>query len=151
MRQFLHITLAVLLLSSVLPAAAQNNGKQPNRQWTKEMLEYKHDFIAEQTEMTQAQRDKFMPLYEAMEKEIYNLNHTAREQARKLSDTKAKVSDQEYYNTAKTMSQIKTKEGEIEIKYFDKFAKILNKKQMFLLKQAEIRFSRQMLSKGKKK
>ena len=144
--------MAVLLLSSVLPATAQNNGKQPNRQWTKEMLEYKHDFIAEQTEMTQAQRDKFMPLYEAMEKEIYNLNHTTREQARKLSaDTKGKVSDQEYFNTAKSMSQLKVKEGEIECKYFDKFAKILNKKQMFLLKQAEIRFSRQMISKGKKK
>ncbi len=151
MKQFLHITLAVVLLSTAMIATAQNTDKKQHRQWTKEMLDYKHDFIAEQTDMSPAQRDKFMPLYEAMEKEIYNLNHNARVQARKLADAKTKATDQEYFNTAKAMSQVKVKEGEIESKYFDKFAKILSKKQMFQLKQAEIQFSRQMLSKGKKK
>ena len=114
------------------------------------MLDYKHDFIAEQTEMTQAQREKFMPLYEAMEKEIFAVNRTAREQARKVSGS-PKVSDQEYANAARAMSQVKVKEGEIEGRYFEKFSKILSKKQLFQLKQAEIKFTRQMISKGKKK
>ena len=48
------------------------------------------------------------------------------------------------------MSQVKVKEGEIEGRYFERFSKILSKKQMFLLKQAEMKFTRQMYSQGKR-
>ena len=48
------------------------------------------------------------------------------------------------------MANVKAKEGEIENKYFEKYAKILTKKQLFLLKQAEVKFTRQMVSKGKR-
>ena len=43
------------------------------------------------------------------------------------------------------------REGEIEAKYFDKFSKILSKKQLYQLKQAEVKFTREMLGKKKKK
>ena len=146
-KKLLHLALAVMLLGISLPAIAQTKSSG----WTKEMLDYKHDFIAEQTEMTQAQRDKFMPLYEAMEKEIYKANLAAREHARKVSHTSRKVSDQEYATAARAMSQAKLKEGDIEARYFEKFAKILSSKQLFQLKQAERKFTRQMLSRGKRK
>jgi len=125
--------------------------KNNRRQWTKEMLDYKHDFIAKQTEMTDAQREKFMPLYEAMEKEIYAANSDARNQAKKVSASNRKLSDQEYGNAARAMSNVKVKEGEIESRYFEKFSKILSQKQMFQLKQAEVKFTRQMISRGKRK
>ena len=152
MKRISFIAIAAMLLLSLNTAWAKDkNHANANRsQWTQEMLDYKHDFIAEQTEMTQAQREKFMPLYEAMEKEIFAVNRTAREQARKVSGS-PKVSDQEYANAARAMSQVKVKEGEIEGRYFEKFSKILSKKQLFQLKQAEIKFTRQMISKGKKK
>ena len=93
--------------------------------------------------------DNFMPLYEAMEKEIYSVYRNAREQAKKVSGNR-KVSDEEYVNAARAMASVKAKEGEIENKYFEKYAKILSKKQLFLLKQAEMKFTRQMVAKGKK-
>lgn len=150
MKRISFIAIAAMLLLSLNTAWAKDNNNANRSQWTKEMLEYKHDFIAEQTEMTQAQRDKFMPLYEAMEKEVFAVHRTAREQAKKISST-AKASDQDYANAARAMSQVKVKEGEIEGRYFDKFSKILSKKQMFQLKQAELKFSKQMLSRGKKR
>jgi Spy/CpxP family protein refolding chaperone len=134
-----------MLLMSFLPATAKDNSN--NSQWAQEMLNYKHDFIAEQTGMTQAQRDKFMPMYEAMEKEIFAVHRTAREQAKKISTT-TKASDQDYANAARAMSQVKVKEGEIEGRYFERFSKILSKKQMFLLKQAEMKFTLQKYSLG---
>lgn len=152
MRRLPLIALAALLMccSSVASAKDAAGKSRSNRsQWTQEMLDYKHDFIAEQTEMTQAQRDKFMPLYEAMEKEVFAAHRTAREQAKKVSSSKA--TDQDYATAARAMSQVKVKEGEIEGRYFEKFSKILSKKQMFQLKQAEMKFSRQMLSRGNKK
>ena len=115
----------------------------------KEKLEQKHEFIVKETGMSQAQRDKFMPLYEAMEKEIYNANHNAREQAKKISASN-KVSDDEYARAAKNLSETKSKEAEIENRYFNQYAKILTKKQLFLLKYAEIKFYRQMTEKKKK-
>ena len=152
MKRISFIAIAAMLLLRLNTAWAKDkNHTNANRsQWTQEMLDYKHDFIAEQTEMTQAQRDKFMPLYEAMEKEVFAVHRTAREQAKKISST-TKASDQDYANAARAMSQVKVKEGEIEGRYFDKFSKILSKKQMFQLKQAELKFSKQMLSRGKKR
>lgn len=152
MKRISFIAIAAMLMLSLNTAWAKDkNHNNANRsQWTQEMLDYKHDFIAEQTEMTQAQRDKFMPLYEAMEKEVFAVHRTAREQAKKISST-TKASDQDYANAARAMSQVKVKEGEIEGRYFDKFSKILSKKQMFQLKQAELKFSKQMLSRGKKR
>lgn len=147
MKRTSFIALAIMLLMSFLPATAKDNSN--NSQWAQEMLNYKHDFIAEQTGMTQAQRDKFMPMYEAMEKEIFAVHRTAREQAKKISTT-TKASDQDYANAARAMSQVKVKEGEIEGRYFERFSKILSKKQMFLLKQAEMKFTRQMYSQGKR-
>ena len=152
MKRISFIAIAAMLLLSLNTAWAKdkNHTNANHSQWTQEMLDYKHDFIAEQTEMTQAQRDKFMPLYEAMEKEVFAVHRTAREQAKKISST-TKASDQDYANAARAMSQVKVKEGEIEGRYFDKFSKILSKKQMFQLKQAELKFSKQMLSRGKKR
>lgn len=146
MRTNLKIVLFLLMLTA---CACNMQAQDKKRQWTKEMLENKHEFIVKETGMSQAQRAKFMPLYEAMEKEIYNVNHNAREQAKKINSSK-KVSDEEYAKAAKAIAEVKSKEGEIETRYFNQYSKILTKKQLFLLKQAEIKFVRQMMSKGKK-
>ncbi len=96
MKRISFIAIAAMLMLSLNTAWAKDkNHTNANRsQWTQEMLDYKHDFIAEQTEMTQAQREKFMPLYEAMEKEVFAVHRTAREQAKKISST-TKASDQD--------------------------------------------------------
>lgn len=146
MKKTLHIALLMVMLTTSLFTVQAADNKP--RQWTKDMLEYKHDFIVKETNMTQAQRDKFMPHYEAMEKEIFAIHRNAREQAKKVKS--GKVSDQDYAKAARVMAEVKAKEGEIETKYFDIFSTILTKKQLFLLKQAEIKFTRQMVSKGKK-
>ena len=56
--------------------------------------------------------------------------------------TKLGISNME---AAKLMVDVKTKEARIETEYFEKFAKILDSRQLFLLKRAETRFSRNML------
>ena len=138
-----------LLLLMFMTCMGTVNAAEKNRQWTKEMLEYKHDYIVKTTGMSQAQREKFMPIYEAMEKEIFSVYRNAREQSKKVTATNRKVSDEEYANAAKVISEVKSKIREIEIRYFNQFAKILTKKQLFLLKQAELKFTRDMVKKKK--
>ena len=146
MKNFYQIALFLLLLSAcVCNVQAQGN----KRHWTKEMLDYKHEYIVKETAMTQAQRTKFLPLYEAMEKEIFVAYRNARNQAKKVNSN-SKVGDDDYYNAAKAMSEVKYKVGEIECRYFNQFAKILSKKQLFILKNAEVKFTRDVVGKKRK-
>lgn len=122
---------------------------QDRSKWTTEMLEAKHKMLIEEMGLTPSQQDQFMPLYEAMEREIYSTNRDARALATAVEKKKA-PSDSEYAQAAEALSRIKVREGEIEAKYFEKFSRILSKRQLFLLKQAENKFTRKML-RGRKK
>ena len=88
--------------------------------------------------------------FDTYEKEIYKTNRDARTLAANVEKKKS-ASDSEYFQAAEALSRAKIREGEIEAKYFPKFAKILSKKQMFLLKQAEVKFTRTMIRGGKRK
>lgn len=134
--------LLILLATIALVASAQGNKK-----WAQEMLEAKHKMLIEQVELTEAQQKAFMPIYEEMEKEIYQTNRTARQQAAAVAKKGATATEADYQQAAEALSNAKVKEGEIEAKYFAKFTKVLSKKQLFLLKQAENNFTRSMLQK----
>ena len=129
----------LLILLATLTSTAQDRSK-----WANEMLEAKHKMLIEEVGLTPTQQDQFMPLYEAMEREIYATNRDARALATNVEKKKS-PSDSEYLQAAEALSRIKVREGEIEAKYFEKFSKILSKRQLFLLKQAENKFTRTML------
>ncbi|MBR6284329.1 MAG: hypothetical protein IKR25_08575 [Muribaculaceae bacterium] len=136
----------LLLVSLVmLSVSAQGN----RTKWGSEMLEAKHKMIIEEVGLTPTQQEQFMPVYEEMEKEIYQTNRDARTLAKNVEQKKS-PSDAEYAQAAEALSRAKVREGEIEAKYFEKFAKMLSKKQLFLLKQAEAKFTRTMLRNRKK-
>ena len=115
-----------------------------------DMYQAKHEMIIQELGLTQTQQKQFMPLYEQMEREIYEVNRNARALANEV-EKKKNPSDRDYEAAASALSNTRVREGEIEAKYFDKFAKILSKKQLFQLKQAEVKFTREMLSKKRKK
>ncbi len=134
----------ILILLATLTAGAQDRSK-----WANEMLEAKHKMLIEEVGLTPTQQEQFMPLYEAMEREIYTTNRDARALAANVEKKKAPT-DNDYAQAAEALSRAKMREGEIEAKYFEKFSKILSKRQLFLLKQAENKFTRNML-RGRKR
>lgn len=134
----------ILIILATITAGAQDRSK-----WANEMLEAKHKMLIEEVGLTPNQQEQFMPLYEAMEREIYNTNRDARALAASVEKKKAPT-DSEYAQAAEALSRAKMREGEIEAKYFEKFSKILSKRQLFLLKQAENKFTRTML-RGRKR
>lgn len=134
--------LFTILIIAIVALGA--NGQNNRSKWGQEMLEAKHQMIIKDVGLTQTQQDQFMPLYQEMEKEIYQTNRDARKLASEIEKKKS-PSDSEYMQAAEALSRAKVREGEIEAKYFDKFSKVLSKKQMFLLKQTETKFTRTML------
>ncbi len=145
MKRLLTILIATLVIASAV--TAQNKGRS---KFATDMYQAKHEMIIEELGLTQSQQKQFMPLYEQMEREIYQVNRNARALANEV-EKKKNPSDRDYEVAASALSNTRVQEGDIEAKYFEKFSKILSKKQLFLLKQTERKFTQEMLSKKRKK
>ena len=144
MKRIVSILILTIALSSAV--MAQNN----RTKFATDMYQAKHEMIIQEVGLTQTQQKQFMPLYEQMEREIYEVNRNARALAAEV-EKKKNPSDRDHEAAASALSNTRVQEGEIEAKYFEKFSKILSKRQLFLLKMAEAKFTRQMLSKKKGK
>jgi Spy/CpxP family protein refolding chaperone len=136
----------VVILALVLAMASTVLAQNSRSKFAADMYQAKHEMIIEELGLTMTQQKQFMPLYEQMEREIYQVNRNARALASEV-EQKKNPTDREYEAAASALSSTRMREGEIEAKYFDKFSKILSKKQLFQLKQTEVRFTREMLSK----
>ena len=140
------VTILIIALAFSTAVSAQNS----RTKFTTDMYQAKHEMIIQELGLTPTQQKQFMPLYEQMEREVYQVNRNARALAAEV-EKKKNPSDRDYEVAASALSNTRVQEGEIEAKYFEKFSKILTKKQLFQLKQAEGKFTREMLSKKKKR
>ena len=139
----------ILMLMAVVSLSVIAQDKSYSK-WTSKMLKQKHEFIVKTAKITPEQERQFMPIYEKMEQEIYQLNVQSRDAANRVAENRA-ATDDDYAQAALMMAGVKQKEGEIELRYHEQFAQILSKKQMFLLKRAEKKFTRDMIQKKNKK
>lgn len=114
--------------------------------WEKEMRQYKNDFIVKSLDITDAQKAKFLPLYNKMDDEIRCLNMQTMQLARTVKTKGASATDLEKEKAAEAQFELKGKEGAIEMKYFKEFRSILSPEQLFKLKGAERNFSRQLMN-----
>ena len=145
MKRLLTILIATLVIASAMTAQTKGRSK-----FATDMYQAKHEMIIEELGLTQTQQKQFMPLYEQMEREIYQVNRNARALANEV-EKKKNPSDRDYEVAASALSNTRVQEGDIEAKYFEKFSKILSKKQLFQLKQTERKFTQEMLSKKRKR
>lgn len=145
MKRIVSILITLLVLASAM--TAQNKAQS---KFATDMYQAKHEMIIEELGLTPTQQKQFMPLYEQMEREVYQVNRNARALANEV-EKKKNPSDRDYEAAASALSRTRVQEGEIESKYFEKFSKILSKKQLFQLKQTERKFTQEMISKKRKK
>ena len=132
------------LIATALTAFAQTNKDQRTR-WMNEVRNQKYEFIIKETDMTKEQQEDFLPIYKEMEKAIFTANQEARALELKVSN-QTRTSEAEYAAAALMLARVKQREGDIEMEYYQKFERILSKKQLFQLKRAENKFTQYMLS-----
>ena len=149
-----HLIIAITTIALSLPIQAQKKKvtSRPNQtEWIKGVREYKYDMLIKEVELTKEQQDAFLPLYQQMEEEIIKSNKEVRDLEHKISTSKEALSDLEYGIAAEAMSNVNMVNAQIEAEYFKKFADILSKKQLFLLKRAESRFAKSINKKKTRK
>lgn len=151
MKRCYILLLIIALMSNLSSISAQcKSNKQDRQKWFKEMREYKHSFLAKELGLNEDQQSEFFPVYDAMETELHKNGKEVRQLERKLKKSED-VSDIEYEKAAEAMFELKGKEHAIEMSYFEKFKNILTKKQLFLLKGAERKFTQSIMKHHNKK
>lgn len=143
MKAKLYIIAALIV--TALTAFAQTNNKDQRTRWMNEVRNQKYEFIIKETDMTKEQQEDFLPIYKEMEKAIFTANQEARALELKVSN-QTRTSEAEYAAAALMLARVKQREGDIEMEYYQKFERILSKKQLFQLKRAENKFTQYMLS-----
>lgn len=145
MRSITLFTLIASLLLQCTAAMAQRPDNDEREKWFKEMRDYKHSFLAKELDLSRDQQRKFFPLYDDMEDETFRLMNETRQLEEKVTRDGDNVSDIEYEKAAEALFEQKSKEGEIEKAYMKKFQPILTKKQLFMLKGTERKFTRDIM------
>lgn len=142
--------IAFLIAAILMPLSitAQSSAAQRAR-WMEQIRKTKFEFFTKEVNLSKDQQTQLFPLYEEMEKAIYKMNSEA-EALMKKTAANANATDTEYEATATAAAKTTLRQGEIELEYFNKFSKFLSKKQLFLLKQAEDKFTQYLLKQRRK-
>lgn len=143
-QRFLIATLLLLGLMAADMNAQSALSENDRSRWLSEIREYKHEFLAKDLELTREQQRDFFPLYDSMEDEVERINSETRALESKVSESK-EASDLEIENASRTIFEQKRAEGQVEMTYFDKFKEILSPRQLLRLKNAERRFTQQLV------
>lgn len=128
------------------PARPDERGDKGSREkWFKEVRELKHQFLIKELGLKKEQQQEFFNLYDKMEEENFKVQAETRAMERRVNELGDKASDLEYEKAADALFEAKQKEGEIDLKYRNEFKKVLSPQQMFRLKSAERKFTRELM------
>lgn len=150
-RKFALLILFVATIAGTVPAAAQRNANkgQHNKEWYLELRQLKHDFLKKELKLTRDQENAFFPLYDRMDDELFAVAEDTRSLERRIK-AKTDATDVELEAAARATFEQKRKESDIELKYFEEFKKILSKRQLLNLKEAERRLNRKLVEHARK-
>lgn len=140
------ILLTIALASATAGIMAQRPVERPaeRARWYAEMRDYKHSFLTRELKLSHEQQAAFFEVYDAMDDEISKLNSDTRDLERKVSGA-GEASDVEIESAARAVYGQKSAEGDIELRYFDKFKEILTPQQLLNLRNAERKFTQQLV------
>lgn len=118
--------------------------------WLAELRQYKHDFIAKELSLSTDQQEAFFPLYDEMEDQLNDVAQEVRDLEVSINNSPTASAD-EVQAAAFALFDQKRRESVIELLYFEKFKDTLTPKQLFRLKNAERKFTQQLVKHHRRK
>ena len=106
--------------------------------------------MADRLKLTDEQKAKFVPVYEEMDERTAKIERETRQMEREVRKKGAQATDTEYEKAAEALTELKGKQGAIEMEYLPKFKSILTKEQLFKMKGAERDFMRELMDRHRK-
>lgn len=128
-----------LLISCVGMAWAHDDDSSKRDKMFREVQQFKMKYLAQEMELTEAQKEKFFPLYEEMSASRQKCFERAVTLDRKLKHSKD-ASEEEYQNVTNAFNTANTQWAEEERQFNQRFSEFLSSKQMYKMKEAEQNF-----------
>lgn len=132
----------------VATAQKRANDDDRRKEWMSEMRNFKHEFYKKDLNLTREQESAFFSAMDRMDDELIHIGEETRQLERKVNADRD-ASDTEMESAARTLFEQKKREADIELKYFEEYKTILNKRQLLKLKETERRFNRALLGRSK--
>lgn len=142
MTKHLLLILALIIGCCASSFAQKHDGKK-GENMMKELREFKVKFIAQEIDLKDDQKARFVELYNEMCDKRVEAMRDAWKMERELKNNK-NATEADYQAVTDAMTKAKAKDATIEKSYDDKFAKFLTQKQIFKMKEAENEFRKKM-------
>lgn len=137
------IFIVTMLLAGFGLAFSQDEDPAKREKMFREFQEFKMNYLAREMDLSEAQKKKFIEVYEDMTKSRLECFKEAKEKERKLKrDTNA--SEEEYKEASEALAKANAKWSDEEKAYNEKFSEFLTQKQIFKMREAENNFKSKM-------
>ena len=149
MRRIFTLIIGMLMF---IPVFAQNKHErtEDHSRMIQEYREYKMKLIAQELDLKGETRNKFFETYQQMCNERGPVMHKLGEARRKIKYQK-NLSEEEYEQINRQMTECRDEAANIEKKYFEKFGTFLTQKQIYEMKTVEDRIHTKAKELKKKK
>lgn len=137
------ILLLIALCLASLSVMAQGPKKPPTPEQCREFKEFKMKFLAQEMELKEDQRERFVELYDKMDAEKRQAFSKVHQMEKKMRGGKD-LTDADYEQFQELMDEARAKDLAIDKKYDAEFLKFLSRKQLFKMKDAEGKFRDKM-------
>ena len=137
MKKFILVLL--IAISGFGCAFAKKDGDPNVEQRIKEVQEWKMKYLAQEMQLNEAQKKKFFEVYEEMTQAKIQCFKNAKILERKLKHDD-NASEQDYQQVTDALNKANAEWSELEIKYNEKFSSFLSPKQIYIMKQSEMKF-----------
>lgn len=135
--------LLLFTLTLFMPCAMAEPKDEPTAEMLKELREFKIKYLIQKIDLPADKQAEFTKVYTQYENEKAALFRDLHQRFKSMRKN-LNPSEAEYMVTAESMATAKSREGELEKQYFNKFKTILSAKQLYLMKKAEQKFDRKL-------
>ncbi|MCM1450992.1 MAG: hypothetical protein NC102_01890 [Clostridium sp.] len=151
-RTFAIIALIVCACASAMAQPPRQNSMTEEERdlWLAELRQYKHEFIAKELSLSTDQQEAFFPLYDEMDDQLTDIAQEVRDLEMSINSSPT-ASAEEVQAAAFALFDQKRRESVVELLYFEKFKDTLTPKQLFRLKNAERKFTQQLVKHHRRK
>ncbi|MBP5717017.1 MAG: hypothetical protein J6W69_07865 [Bacteroidales bacterium] len=146
MKKILLIFTLLLGFLANVPAIAQERGNRGNgeRQYPsfEQFMAEKIHFLVQEMKLNATDSAQFITVYQELQREKGQLMakyRGTRDIVRKIRNGET-VADSLYIKVVNIDAQVQAEDAQLELKYIEKFAKVLTPKQLFDYRQAEKKF-----------
>lgn len=129
----------LFLLGFLVPGMAQEDSPVKREKMFRDVQEYRMKYLAQEMELSEAQKKRFFELYEEMSESKKECYQEAVVMERRLKGEK-NASDEEYQQVRDAFNQANANWAETEKEYDEKFSEFLTQKQIYKMKEAEKSF-----------